>query len=112
MSCSVFGGVDLILSDQRRAFSDTYMNYELMKCGCYAELSVNNPLSKQEYVQIEELKRTPCILITSREQQNAEQEYYQKFANILHKLMTGEKLNRIFEKQAAGKAVCFSHKLC
>ena len=72
-----FGGVDLILSDQRRAFSDTYMNFELMKCGCYAELSVHNPLSKQESVQIEELRRTPCILITSREQQNAEQEYYQ-----------------------------------
>ena len=72
-----FGGVDLILSDQRRAFSDTYINFELMKCGCYAELSVNNPLSKQKSVQIEELRRTSCILITSREQQHAEQEYYQ-----------------------------------
>lgn len=72
-----FGGVDLILSDQRRAFSDTYMNFELMQCGCYAELSMNNPLSKKEYVRIGDLKRTPCILITSREQQNVEQEYYQ-----------------------------------
>lgn len=72
-----FGGVDLVLNDQRRAFSDTYMNLELMKCGCYAELSMNNPLSKKDYVQVDELKRIPCILITSREQQNAEQEYYQ-----------------------------------
>lgn len=72
-----FGGVDLILSDQRRAFSDTYMNYELMRCGCYAEFSVNNPLSEKDCVRMEDLKRTPCILIASREQQNAEQEYYQ-----------------------------------
>ena len=72
-----FGGVDLILSDQRRAFSDTYMNFELMECGCYAELSVHHPLCRQDSVRIEELRRTPCILITSREQQNAEQEYYQ-----------------------------------
>lgn len=71
-----YGGVDLVLSDQRRAFSDKYVNYELMKCGCYAELSVNHPLSAQNYVRIEELKRTPCILISSREQRNAEQEYY------------------------------------
>ncbi len=72
-----FGGVDLILSDQRRAFSDSYSNYELMQCGCYAEISAQHPLSQREKVRLEELKRLPCILITSREQQNAEQEYYQ-----------------------------------
>ena len=72
-----FRGVDFILSDQRRAFSDLYMNFELTQCGCYAELSVNHPLSGKDSVQLEELKPTPCILITSREQQNAEQEYYQ-----------------------------------
>lgn len=72
------GGVDIVLNDQRRAFSDIYVNYELARCGCYAEISANNPLSKKEYVEIEELRRTPCILITSKEQQNSEQEYYQK----------------------------------
>ncbi len=71
------GGVDLVLSDQRRAFSDTYVNDELMQCGCYVELSNHNKLSKQEVVQLEQLKRLPCILISSREQQNVEQEYYQ-----------------------------------
>lgn len=72
-----FGDVDLILSDQRRAFSDTYVNSELARCGCYAELSENHPLSGKERVQLEELKRFPCILISSRQQQAAEQEYYQ-----------------------------------
>lgn len=71
-----FGGVDLILNDQRRAFSQEYINYELTQCGCYAEISSYNPLSKNNKVQLEELKRLPCILISSREQQNAEQEYY------------------------------------
>ena len=71
------GGVDLVLNDQRRAFSDTYVNFELMQCGCYAEISIQNPLSKKDFVSLEELKRKPCILISSREQQNAEQEYYQ-----------------------------------
>ena len=69
-------GVELILNDQRRAFSDVYVNFELMQCGCYAELSIQNPLSKKKKIRLEELRQTPCILISSREQQNAEQEYY------------------------------------
>ena len=72
-----FGGVDLILSDQRRAFSGQYENDQLLQCGCYAEISVRNPLSGQEFIELESLKRTPCVLISSREQQNAEQEYFQ-----------------------------------
>ena len=71
------GEVDLILSDQRRAFSDTYVNFELTQCGCCAEISRSNPLSGKEFVRLEELKRLPCILISSRDQQSAEQEYYQ-----------------------------------
>lgn len=72
-----FGGVDLVLSDQRRAFSQLYVNFELARCGCYAELSLQNPMSRQNQISLEELKRLPCILISSREQRNAEQEYYQ-----------------------------------
>ena len=71
-----FGGVDLALSDQRRAFSNLYINYELMQCGCYAELSVNHPLSRQTCVTLEQLQGTPCILIASREQRDTEQAYY------------------------------------
>ena len=71
------GKADLVLSDQRRAFSDLYVNYELMQCTCCAELSQNNPLAAGESVTLEELKQIPCILISSKEQQNAEQEYYE-----------------------------------
>ena len=133
-----FGGVDLILSDQRRAFSDTYMNYELMKCGCYAELSVNNPLSKQEYYQntlgfggsylfADNLEEGRLLVLSNRGflpvesvgtlpperasirrlpicqegrqimrnycafwRKDQTNYYIEEFANILHKLMTGE----------------------
>ncbi len=46
-----FGGVELVLNDQRRAFSDLYTNFELMQCGCYVEISRHNPLSGQDYYQ-------------------------------------------------------------
>lgn len=72
-----FGDVDLILSDQRRAFSDQYANYQLLQCDCYAEMSIQDPISQQETIELESLKRTPCILISSKEQQNTEQDYFQ-----------------------------------
>lgn len=71
-----FGGADLVLTDQRRAFSDKYANFQLLKCGCYAELSVRSPFAEQESVTMEELKRQACIPISSREQQNIEEDYY------------------------------------
>lgn len=71
-----FGTVDLVLTDQRRAFSDEYVNFQLLRCGCYVEISTRNSLSGQEYVRLQDLRSTPCILIASKEQQNAEQEYY------------------------------------
>ena len=71
-----FGGEDLILNDQRRAFSDEYVNLDLIRCGCFVELSARNQLSANETVGIEDLKRTPCILISPREQQSVEEDYY------------------------------------
>lgn len=72
-----FGGVDLVLNDQRRAFSEEYVNFELLKCGCYVELSARNPLSEQSQIEFSQLKGLACILVSSKEQQKAEQEYYQ-----------------------------------
>ena len=86
------GGVDIILSDQRRAFSDKYENYQLLQCGCYAELSVRNHLSSQDAVELDSLRRTPCILISSREQQNTEQNYFQNTLGFGGKFLFAENL--------------------
>lgn len=71
-----FGKVNMILNDQRRVFSDEYMNFQLLECGCYGEMSVRNELSSKEYVTLDELKEIPCILISSREQQDREIDYF------------------------------------
>ncbi len=72
------GDADIVINDQRRAFSDEYVNFELGKAACYAEVSLRNDLSRKESVTVEDLKNIPCILITSREQQSTEREFYQK----------------------------------
>ena len=87
-----FGGVDLVLNDQRRAFSDEYINFELLQCDCYVELSSRNKLSGLEQVIMEDLKGTPCILISSKEQQNIEQEYYQNTLGFSGNFLFAENL--------------------
>lgn len=70
------GKVDLVLNDQRRAFSDEYVNFELIRSSCYIELSTNNPLSKLDEIDVADLKNTPCILVASKGQEETEQTYY------------------------------------
>ncbi|MCH5270928.1 MAG: LysR family transcriptional regulator [Lachnospiraceae bacterium] len=68
--------VDLVMSDQRRAFSDEYVNCSLAHINCCIEIASRNPISALKMVSAEDLKNTPCILVVSKGQQNTEQEYY------------------------------------
>lgn len=70
------GKLDIVLNDQRRAFSQDYVNNDLIDCKCYIEISSRHPLSKLPSVDIEDLKNTPCILVTGKEQQKNEETFY------------------------------------
>ena len=68
--------VNLVLSDQRRAFSTDYVNYELIQSETFIEISLRNPLSKNEALDVGKLSNTPCILITSKDQSEHEYAFY------------------------------------
>ncbi|MFL0196303.1 LysR family transcriptional regulator [Clostridium sp. WILCCON 0269] len=70
------GYVSLVINDQRRALSDEYVNYHLCTAYSYVEVAGRSTLSNFEAIAIEELKRVPCILVASKEQQENEREYY------------------------------------
>lgn len=86
------GGVDLILSDQRRAFSDEYVNFILAASECYIEIAARNPLASLESVETDDLKNIPCILIASPEQQDNERTYYQEIVGIKGDFLFAENL--------------------
>ena len=86
------GGVDLILSDQRRAFSDEYVNFILATSECYIEIAARNPLASLESVETNELKNIPCILVASPEQQENERTYYQEIVGIKGDFLFAENL--------------------
>ena len=71
------GAVDLILNDQRRAFSEEYVNLVLTTCPGYIEVSAHSPLAQMARITPQELKNIPCILVTSESQKDPEREFYQ-----------------------------------
>ncbi len=85
-----YGKVDLILNDQRRAFSDEYVNFILTTSECYIEIAANNSLSSFENVEIDHLKDIPCILIASQNQQENESTYYRDIVGIKSEIIFAE----------------------
>lgn len=87
------GKVDLILSDQRRAFSDEYVNSILTTTECYIEIAVRNNLSTLESIEIDQLKNIPCILVASKNQQENEHMYYRDIVGIKSEFIFAENLD-------------------
>ena len=76
------GSIDLALSDQRRAFSDTYHNVVLAESRIYIEISAKNPLGKLQNLEIRDLKNMSCILVINQSGQKEEQEYYENIIGL------------------------------
>ena len=76
------GQVSLVVSDQRRAFHEDYVNYHLLNMECYVEIALNHTLSKNEYLDVQDLKKETCILVATKEQQEIEREFYENIIGL------------------------------
>ena len=85
-------GVDLILNDQRRAFSDEYVNLLLATCESYVEVSARSPLAQLPRITPQELKNIPCILVASSAQRETEQEYYRTVVGLRCEFLYAENM--------------------
>ena len=68
--------LDIVINDQRRALSEEYMNHYLSRSPCYLEVSNKSLLHELKEITFEDLKQIPCIIISSKNQQDNEVEYY------------------------------------
>lgn len=84
--------VDIALSDQRRVFAEDYVNYHLLYGKTYAEVSTLNPLSTQEYVDVEQLQKHSCILIASKQQRDIERTFYHDMLGIGERFLYAESI--------------------
>lgn len=78
----ISGEASLVMSDQRRSFHEDYINYHLLHMDCYIEISKDHPLSKREYVDVNDLRKVTCILVASKEQQEIEKEFYENIIGL------------------------------
>lgn len=85
--------VDVVLSDQRRAFSEDYHNFELVQPEVYIELSTRNKLSEKKSLEIRELNNVPCILVSSLNQQTYEEDYYRNTLGFNGSFLFAESLD-------------------
>jgi hypothetical protein len=97
------GSVDLILNDQRRAFSDEYVNCILGTSECFIEVAGSNPIALRESVEVQELKSMPCILVASTGQKENEQKYYHDIVGIQGEFVFAENLEEARMLVVGGK---------
>ena len=84
--------VDIALNDQRRRFSDTFVNLVLETTRSSIEISARSPLASLSQIHPAELKATPCILVASEAQQETEREYYRDIVGFQGEFIFAENL--------------------
>lgn len=78
--------------DQRRAFSDEYVNSILTTSECCIEVAGRSPIAGMDSVNVQDLKDIPCILVASQSQRENEQTYYRDIVGINGDFLFAENL--------------------
>lgn len=84
--------IDMSFSDQRRAFAETFHNFPVFSAYVHIELSVKNPLSEKTELEMPELVKTPCILITDSKHDAQERDYYTNYLDFKGDYLTANNL--------------------
>lgn len=95
--------VDLVVNDQRRAFSDDYVNFELVKSHSYIEISSKHPFAKLDHINVSDLKSFTCILLAEKEHQENEIAYYRDIVGLTGDYIFSNSLQEARILAAAGK---------
>ena len=95
--------VDLVLSDQRRAFSDEYVNCELVRCRCMIEITAHHPFASLSRLDVSDLKNTTCILVANPSQRKIESTYYRDIVGLTGDYIYAETLPDARMMVASGK---------
>lgn len=86
------GGADVVLNDQRRAFSEEYVNLVLSEQPLCIELAVRDPMAALPAVTVEDVKNVPCILVASEGQREIERAFYQTVIGLQGDFLYAENL--------------------
>lgn len=74
-----FGKIDLVINDQRRAFSTDYENLVLTDLPLYVAFAAFNPHTQEKVLDIEDSLDKPLILVADSQQEETERAYYHDY---------------------------------
>lgn len=86
------GRANIALNDQRRAFSDEYENFVLNQSPAFIDVAETHPLAKKEVVTTADLEEYSCILVSPKEQEKTEQDFYENTLGIGNQFIFAESL--------------------
>lgn len=95
--------VDLVISDQRRAFADAYNNLPLKRQKGYIEVPAGSFLSSLEKVTVEDLDNSTCILVTSAGQEENDKAFYRDILGFRGQYLMAYSLEEARMFMLAGK---------
>lgn len=95
--------VDLVVSDQRRAFADAYNNLPLKRQKGYIEVPAKSFLASLEKVNIDELDSSTCILVTSAGQEETDKAFYRDILGFRGQYLMAYSLEEARLYMLAGK---------
>lgn len=95
--------VDLAMSDQRRAFSDSYHNLILAEVPCRIEVPAGSPLSQCGCVEMDDLAGETCILVTTPDQEENDIAYWRQILGFRGRFVSAVNLEEAKMMVLAGK---------
>lgn len=97
------GVLDVILNDQRRAFSNEYINFELAADTLQIEILSTHCLAKEQVIELSALQDCACILIAGNNQKEKERDFYAHTLGFADNFIFAESLETARLLAAAGK---------
>ncbi len=99
------GQLDVIMNDQRRAFSDEFVNMELTESKSYLQVAATSTMANLSKIDISTLKDVPCILIAQPDQEENEATYYRDIVGFKGKFVFAKNLQEARLLILAGRGV-------
>ena len=96
------GSLDMVVNDQWRALSDSYVNEELTEQPLFALIRQDDPLGGQSGLQVDQLTDRLCILVTTPEQRESETGHWRDVMGLAGNFLFVDNVEEARMNAAAG----------
>lgn len=97
--------IDLKFTDQRKAFSDEFVNFPICTQYFSIKIPIYNELSNNDKVILEDIKNMPIIIIAIKEQRESEANFYHNILGFKENFIFAENLEEANLLVACNKGI-------